>query len=293
MTACRNIAPTTRAARSTRQATLRLGIIAFGLCAGASACTIDNGNGWALLAAELSATVATDDAHATGVAGELRTDLYYTVRVDRLDLRLAGVALYAAHEQATQSESPGTLCHGGHCHTTTAGLQLDLASRAAALTAAEEDGHESEHVEEPFAVLPVPGLLAAVGAEPLRTDALEVGGVHIGGLALPVTEVVIEGLLVGEEVPLRVRLEPAEPLALALAEGALSLETGPDGPEAVWLLTELSIPATLFDGIAFDGLVRSGTSLLIDATVPDNAPAGEAILAQLALASLALELETP
>lgn len=199
-----------------------------------SACTFESGRGFATLeAVELHAHFE------PGADGGVLTDLGYDVRLEAIHVELHALELASGEHEA----EPATEDEHEHCHD----------------VCPDDEGEPPEaHAEEgePAAVATLAierSVDALAGEELFLTEVApsrELPEAHLERAELGVGRVELVGSVVyaepGTEIPLAISVDLGTHVASEL-DVAISHE----GPEQITLYAELSLEATLFDGVDF------------------------------------------
>jgi hypothetical protein len=263
-----------------------------------SACTFEDGRGWATLRAtaeaDLAIDLATDAERAGGDDATLVTDQGHSVRVTTLTATVQAVLLYQAGGSGggsgavfdPASPPPGyTLCHAGHCHATDGSLVSyeDIAAELAAPGGTSTPALAARLPAAAGATLAV-GDGAALTLGPWETDTI---GLVAAGLVL--RDVRLDGsvTVAGAEVPLRVRLAADADLTV---QGAVTGALGRGGAGEATLTFVLDVPGDWFDDVRFPNLAQSDGVLAIDGS--SNHAVAELLAGRLAQVTPTVSLAT-
>ena len=250
----------------------------------ATACTFEDGRGWATVDFSLGAELVVDEDHASDEA-TLVTDRGLLVTLTTLDLDAATLSLLetggsASGEVRFDPANPPegyTLCHAGHCHREDGAL-VDYEDIEAELAAA--DGATVLTAAEQFSVTAVVDGLAASAVELGKHDSatVDTAAVSVNFAAVSMAgRVEIDD----EVVDFVLTLSPENGLTLQ-AEADETIGRG--GLRAPLVDLWLSVEADLFDGIAFDNLERTDGVIRIEPS--SNHAVLQTIAARLAAATL-------
>jgi hypothetical protein len=266
----------------------------------ATGCTFTDGRGFARASGELEASFAGLDPAAgrTTADGWLKTDTSFELSLASLVLRVREVRLTAAATGgaggATCAFDPAnppagcTLCHAGHCHC---GDELKSYEELEA----ELCGGGGGTAVSTVVAFPLDADLdlLAPPAVPLETcgSACDLGRGAIDAVAVVCDRLTLHATvrdrsvadrLGGAELDVTVDWDLAgATLTSTLAEPA---RLDRDQPYEVRVVVTLPVAAGLLDGIAWDQLERTDTTLTIDAAT--NAGAGETLTSNLTLTAL-------
>jgi hypothetical protein len=246
----------------------------------ASACTFDDGSGFATL--ERASLAARFEPGAREVApNAVLTDLAYQVALSKLTLRVEQLSLEGRSdtpaEPSFDPEDPPVgffLCHDGHCRTEDGrvvsyeAIEAALADRAAAFAV--------------VAALPIEQEIDVLAAPTLALDRVEPSAelpqATLGRAALALRGLSISGSVTGGTLaaPLAFELDVAP---LGSSSQTLDFVIDRDAPETLALSADVELDGTLFDGIDFATLAGAQPLLLSDLDDPAVIQVAHAALA--------------
>lgn len=278
---------------------LRLLLSAIAIAVATSGCTLLAGQPWGQAELSLAVELDIDDSRLTD-EGWLKTSDDFAIDLTQLDVGVTGLRLLSADGDTPSrgasgevfdpaSPPPGySLCHNGHCHADDGRLvdyeDIEAELAGGGVTTGPVTVVGQSVLNSPLALWPE--------ADDVELDACTGGcqldRVSLSSAAVGVTEVTFAGRVVDLRPASTARLPPqgilveGEVDAAALLEADLDERFDRDQPLGLRLTAVALLAPTLFDRVAFDGLVGADPPTDVAYDLSDALSVQEAIREALA-----------
>lgn len=264
-------------------------------------CAFDDGRGFARLSAELSASFEglSPEAGRLQSDGWIRTDNDFEFLPTKLALEVHAIAVYGGaaasptgdcvFDPANPPEGCGS-CHGGHCHCGDALVSYEELEAQVCGTSTASTASSLVRLGEllsPLGLLTeeAPRLIEScsphceLGQGTLSEVRLELGALELEGTLRDGGEL---DRLAGEKPSIRIAAHLHDTMLVAPFEHGLVIDR--DTPYKLHLELELHVAAGLLDGVAWEALERTGSSIVVDEQL--NEHTGHVLAANLSQSDL-------